>query len=184
MTESFGQIATALPAHAGDPSAKLIPLPGVVIETGTVSAPAPIAIRAPFLARRYLDGEAIAPRFETADLGYIDGDTLHVIGRIDDVIISGGENVHPLLVEAVLAATPGVRSAIVFGVDDDRWGQRVVAALAVESRFELAAAITRWHAALPRHAWPREIATVRELPVSPNGKLDRRAATRLPRTLV
>jgi len=151
-------------------------MPNVTIEIGDR-----IRIRSPQLASRYLDGEPIAPVFTTADLGYLDAAGLHVIGRADDVIITGGENVHPNEVEAVLAATPGVRAACAFGIADDRWGQRVVAALAVDPSFELSAAVERWHAALPAHALPREIATVRELPLSPNGKLDRRAAATLPR---
>jgi len=182
MTEAFGQIATAAPARAGDPQAPLVALPGVTIEAGTRAAAAPIRVRAPSLARRYLDGAAIAPVFQTADLGFVEGGALHVVGRADDVIISGGENVHPQQIEAVLAATPGVRAACAFGVADERWGQLVAAAIAVDAAFALADAIARWRAALPPFARPRELAIVRELPVSPNGKLDRRAAARLPRT--
>ena len=184
MTESFGQVATAPIERAGRPSAPLVPLANVVLEAGTRSDPKPIRVRAPSLARRYLDGEPIAPVFTTADLGFLDAGALHVVGRADDMIITGGENVHPQLVEAVLAATPGVRAACAFGVDDDRWGQRVVAALAVDPTFDLGPALERWHAALPPHALPREIATVAVLPTSPNGKLDRRAAARIPRARV
>ena len=176
LTETFGQVATA---HESRPEAPLIPLPNVTFEITDR-----IRIRTPQLASRYLDGEPIAPIFTTADLGYLEHGALHVVGRADDVIITGGENVHPNEVEAVLAATPGVRAACAFGIADDRWGQRVVAALAVDPSFELSAAVARWHSALPPHALPREVATVRELPISPNGKLDRRAAAALPRSRV
>ena len=181
MTETFGQVATAPLARAGQPDAPLVPLPAITIEAGTPAVPAPIRIRAASLARRYLDGTPIAPQLTTADLGYLDGGALVVVGRADDVIITGGENVHPQAVEAVLVATPGVRAACAFGIADERWGQRVVAALAVDPTFELAPAVERWVAALPPHARPREIATVAALPISPNGKLDRRAATPIPR---
>ena len=184
MTESFGQVATAPLARAGRPATLLVPLPNVVLEAGTRSDPKPIRVRAPSLARRYLDGEPIAPVFTTADLGFLDAGALHVVGRADDMIITGGENVYPQLVEAVLTATPGVRAACAFGVDDDRWGQRVVAALAVDPTFDLTPALERWHAELPPHALPREIATVAALPISPNGKLDRHAAARIPRARV
>ncbi len=189
MTESFGQLATASPARTGDPEAPLVPLPGVTITAGTRAAPAAIRVRAPALALRYLDdpvtsGTAIAPELATADLGFFEGGALYVVGRADDVIISGGENVHPHAVEAVLAATPGVRAACAFGVADERWGQLVGAALAIDDRFDVAAAVERWQHALPPHARPRQLALVGTLPVSPSGKLDRRAAAQIPRTPV
>jgi O-succinylbenzoic acid--CoA ligase len=103
-----------------------------------------------------------------------------VLGRADDVIVTGGENVHPATVETVLAATPGVRAACAFAVADEQWGQIVGAAIAVEDSFD-AASVHAWHAALPAHARPRELAVVRELPHVASGKLDRHAAARLPR---
>jgi O-succinylbenzoic acid--CoA ligase len=180
MTETFGQIATAAPSRAGDPAAPLVPLPGVALEAGTRDAPAPIRVRAPMLALQYLDGTPIAPAFTTADLGFFEGTALRIVGRTDDVIVSGGAKVHPLEVEAVLAATPGVLAACVFGVPDERWGQLVGAALATAPAFDLAAAAARWHAALPAHARPRRLALAPELPLTPTGKPDRRAAAELP----
>jgi o-succinylbenzoate---CoA ligase len=184
MTESLGQLATALPQRAGDPSAPLIPLPDVAFEAGLPFAPRPIVVRAPMLATCYLDGAPIAPAFTTADLGTFDGIALQVAGRSDDVIITGGENVHPAAVEAVLAATPGVRTACVFGVRDERWGQVVAAALAVGPAFEARAAAAHWHAALPPHARPRRVAICLALPVLPTGKVDRRIAATLPSAVV
>lgn len=184
MTESLGQLATAPPERAGDPCAPLVPLPGVAFEAGTAAAPAPIAVRAPMLATSYLDGAPIAPVFTTADLGHLAGGALHVAGRSDDVIITGGENVHPSTVEAVLAATPGVRAACVFGVRDERWGQLVAAAVVVDPAFDPAAAATRWRAALPGHARPRRLAICAALPQLPSGKVDRRAASALPSSAV
>jgi O-succinylbenzoic acid--CoA ligase len=181
MTESLGQLATASPEQAGDAAAPLVPLPGVAFEAGSRGAPAPIIVRAPMLATCYLDGAPIAPAFTTADLGDVDDSgALHVAGRSDDVIITGGENVHPSAVEAVLAATPGVRAACAFGVADERWGQIVAAAVAVDPAFDAAAAAAGWQAALPRHALPRRLAVCAELPLLPSGKIDRRAAAALP----
>ncbi|HET7504426.1 MAG TPA: AMP-binding protein [Kofleriaceae bacterium] len=180
MTESLGQLATAPLDRAGDPAAPLVPLPGVTLEAGTPRAPAPIVVRGPMLATCYLDGAPIAPAFTTADLGDLDGGVLHVAGRSDDVIITGGENVHPATIEAVLAATPGVRAACAFGVRDERWGEVVGAALVVDPGFDPSAAAARWHAALPAHARPRRLAICPALPQLPSGKVDRRAAAVLP----
>ena len=179
LTETFGQVATAPDARSPP-----VPLPGVTLLAGTdAAAPAPIRVRGPMLATRYLDGAPIAPELVTADLGYTDATgALHVAGRADDVIISGGENVHPTAVEAVLAATPGVRAALAFGVRDERWGQLVAVALAVDdvATFDLAAAAASWRAALPPHALPRRVALAAALPHGATGKLDRRAAAALP----
>jgi len=184
MTETLGQLATAPLGRAGDPHAPLVPLDGVALEAGTALAPAPIVVRAPMLATRYLDGAPIAPAFTTADLGSLDGGALHVAGRSDDVIITGGENVHPSAIEAVLAATPGVRAACAFGASDERWGQVVAAALVVDPAFDARAAAAHWHAALPAHARPRRLAICAGLPMLPSGKLDRRAAAALPASAV
>jgi O-succinylbenzoic acid--CoA ligase len=131
------------------------------------------------LATAYLDGETIAPLLVTSDVGTLIGDTLHVHGRRDDVIITGGENVHPLAVEAVLAATPGVRAACVFGVPDARWGQLVAAAIVADD-LDLDVARAHWHAQLPPFARPRRLARVAELPHTLSGKVDRPAAAALP----
>jgi O-succinylbenzoic acid--CoA ligase len=136
------------------------------------------------LATCYLDGAPIAPAFTTADLGYLDGGALYIAGRSDDVIITGGENVHPTAVEIVVAATPGVRAACAFGVRDERWGQIIGAAVVVDPAFDVAAAADRWRAALPSHARPRRLAICTALPLLPSGKVDRRAAAALPATPV
>jgi O-succinylbenzoic acid--CoA ligase len=169
LTETFGQLATARV-----PGGPLVPLPGVTLSGS------PLRVRGPTLAARYLDGTPIAPELVTADLGEVRDGVLRIFGRTDDVIITGGENVHPAEVEAVLAATPGVRSACVFGIADERWGQIVAAAIATAPDFDPAAARARWHAALAPHARPRRLAILPQLPQLPNGKLDRRAIAALP----
>ena len=64
----------------------------------------------------------------TGDVGRLDEDgDLWVVGRTDDMIISGGENIQPIEVEDLLLRHPGVEEAVVVGVPDERWGQRVVA---------------------------------------------------------
>lgn len=175
MTETFGQVATA-----PEPHGPLVALPGVPLFAGTREVPARITITGETLATCYLDGTPIAPAFVTADLGFVENGVLHVVGRADDMIITGGENVHPLQIEGVLAATPGVRAACAFGIADDQWGQVVGAAIAVEGQFDVEAASAQWHAQLPPHARPRQLAIVTGLPQLPGGKVDRRAAAALP----
>ncbi|MBC7978343.1 MAG: hypothetical protein H7138_25440, partial [Myxococcales bacterium] len=166
--------------RAGDPRAPLVPLTGVMLDGGTAQTPAPITVRAAMLATAYLDGAAIAPAFTTADLGYVANGTLHIAGRRDDVIITGGENIHPAAIEAVLAATPHVRAACVFGVADERWGQIVAAAIVGDPDLDLRAASAHWHQTLAPHARPRRLAICAQLPLLPSGKVDRRAASALP----
>ncbi len=171
LTETFGQIATAR-----TPGGPLALLPGVEVECATT-----IAIRTPQLATCYLDGTAIAPELVTADLGELEANgTLHVLGRRDDVIISGGEKIQPLEVEAILTATPGIAAACAFGVSDERYGQVVGAAIVTTAAFDRVAALAHWHAMLAPHARPRWLAEVPQLPLLPSGKLDRRSIATLP----
>jgi o-succinylbenzoate---CoA ligase len=171
MTETWGQVVTAPLARAGIvDDAVGVPLPGVTIATGTADAPAPIAIRGPMCP---VPDAAIT----TADLGFLDpSGALHVTGRADDVIITGGENVHPLAVEDALAAAPGVVECCVVGVPDPRWGQRVVAALVLAPGATLEPVVAHAARSLAPHQRPRGWRVVARLPRTATGKLDRRAA--------
>jgi o-succinylbenzoate---CoA ligase len=174
LTETFGQIATAPLGHAGDPRAPLVPLPGVAIRGGTRAQPAQLVVETAQLAEHYLEAATpIAPVFRTNDLGFVEDGAVHIVGRADDMIITGGENVHPAQVEAVVLTTPGVRAAVVLGLPDERWGQIVVATLVVDDSFDQQRAFTAWEV-LPAHARPRRVHVVDALPLLPNGKIDRR----------
>lgn len=121
------------------------------------------------------DGKAIRDGwYATGDTGHLDEDgDLWIDGRVDDMIVSGGENIHPLEVEDVLAGHPAVREVAVIGAPDDRWGQRVVAIVAGEaSEAELDAHCLA--SPLARFKRPREYRFVSELPKSPSGKILRR----------
>jgi len=123
------------------------PLPGVEVrvtdDTGTVvtaGAVGEVAVRGPNVFDGYW-GQPPRPSslfsadgfFRTGDLGRVDADGyLHLVGRSKDLIISGGENVYPIEVEAVLDALPGVQESAVVGVPDDDLGERVVAVLVAE----------------------------------------------------
>jgi len=99
-----------------------------------------------------------------------------VVGRVDDMIISGGENVHPVEVEDVLARAPGVNEVAVVGEPDDRWGQRVVAFVVTDE--DVTAEQLDAHClaseTLARFKRPREYRFVPELPKSASGKILRR----------
>jgi O-succinylbenzoic acid--CoA ligase len=117
--------------------------------------------------------------FRTDDIGAFD-DTgrLTVLGRADDAISTGGLTVIPGVVETVLARHPDVAECAVFGVADDRLGQRVVAAVVAAAPSsppapdELRDFVA---ASLDRTAAPREVVFVAELPRRGIGKIDRRA---------
>lgn len=116
--------------------------------------------------------------FRTDDIGVLDdAGTLRILGRADDAINTGGLTVLPQLVETALATHPGVAECAVFGVPDDRLGQRVVAAVvpapgvAPPGLSEVRAHVAR---TLERTAAPREIHIVDALPRRGIGKIDRR----------
>jgi 2-furoate---CoA ligase len=112
--------------------------------------------------------------YHTGDTGHLDEDgDLWIDGRVDDMIVSGGENIHPLEVEDVLARHPGVAEVAVVGAPDERWGQRVVAVLVADARPD---ELDRHCLAsqLARFKRPREYRFVDSLPKSPSGKILRR----------
>ncbi|HEX8789294.1 MAG TPA: AMP-binding protein [Telluria sp.] len=112
----------------------------------------------------------------TGDTGYLDPDgDLFVTGRVDDMIISGGENISPVDIESVLSLHPQVDEVAVAGLKDERWGQRVVAF--VKARGDLSAETLNEHikqSDLLNFKRPREYVFVREIPKSPVGKILRR----------
>ena len=125
------------------------------------------------------DADAKALRggwYFSGDTGFIDGDgDLYVSGRIDDMIISGGENISPVDIESVLSLHPDVDEVAVAGVPDDRWGQRVVAFIKRRGTLDSKAldAYCR-SSALVNFKCPREYVFVQEIPKSPVGKILRR----------
>jgi 2-furoate---CoA ligase len=117
----------------------------------------------------------------TGDLGHVDEDgNLYVSGRIDDMVISGGENIHPLEVEDALARCPDIAEVAVAGVPDDKWGHAVTAFVVTATGQEAKAQArqiafwTRSQSGLAPFKRPKRIVVVDALPKSPVGKILRR----------
>jgi len=112
--------------------------------------------------------------FNAGDLGRLDEDGyLFLESRREDLIISGGVNVYPVEVENVLAALSGVEDVAVFGVSDERWGQRVCAA--VVGSVQPDAVLRHARAHLAAYKCPKAVYVVPELPRSGTGKVRRSA---------
>ena len=112
----------------------------------------------------------------TGDTGYVDpeGD-LFVTGRVDDMIISGGENISPVDIESVLSLHPAVDEVAVAGLQDERWGQKVVAFVKVRQPVDALALDAHCRDSdLVNFKRPRDYVFVREIPKSPVGKVLRR----------
>jgi O-succinylbenzoic acid--CoA ligase len=118
--------------------------------------------------------------FLTSDAGRLDDEgRLHVLGRIDDVVVSGGVNVPLPAVAARLRAHPDVTAAEVIGVPDPEWGQRVVAFVVASAPVSLEE-VRDWVSGEHPRAWaPREVVPVDALPMLANGKVDRLALKEL-----
>jgi acyl-CoA synthetase (AMP-forming)/AMP-acid ligase II len=109
------------------------------------------------------------------DLGRLDDDGyLFLTGRRQDLIISGGVNVYPAEVEAVLAAVVGVRQLAVFGLSDEQWGQRVCVAYAADPTFDEGLLRSEAEAHLAPYKRPKLYVRTDELPQTATGKVLRR----------
>jgi o-succinylbenzoate---CoA ligase len=170
LTETFGGVA-----HDGHP------LDGVEL---AIAGDGEITVRGPMVLRRYRRDPAAtqaalrAGWLYTGDLGRIRPDgRLEVLGRRDDLVLTGGVSVHPAEVEAVLARHPGVADVAVGAAPDEQWGQRLVAyVVPLERRLpptlgELRA-FTRERLAAAKA--PRELVLVERLPRTASGKILRR----------
>ena len=162
MTETFGGIA-----YNG------LPLDGVEVRVIDES----IELKSPTLFRTYRghDAEHLSQEwYETGDKGAFANNLIRVFGRRDDMIITGGENVWPHAVEQVVATFPGVEQVVVRGIDDEQWGQRVVAWI-VSSR-DVAPTLEniREHVKtqLPSFCAPTELRVMKEIPMTSLGKVD------------
>jgi O-succinylbenzoic acid--CoA ligase len=192
MTETASQVATARPEEAfTNPERVGRPLAFTRVRAvvdGAVlppTEPGELVVSGPTVMEGYYGDPETNDRvfgpygFHTGDVGLVEEDgSLRVLGRLDDAIITGGENVHPAEVERALAGAPGVAAACAFGVPDERWGQLVAAAIVPGERLDLASLHAWLSAHLPAHLRPRRLAVLDALPLLPSGKIDRRALAR------
>jgi O-succinylbenzoic acid--CoA ligase len=143
-----------------------------------------VFLRGPMLLRCYRDGSD--PKTDdgwlpTGDAGAVDAHgRLSVLGRLDDMVISGGENVWPVQIEEVLRKHPGVLEAAVGGLPDPYWGTRVVAYVVASlegQRLEPAALLAELREIVCEqvapYASPRELVLVESLPKTAIGKVSR-----------
>jgi O-succinylbenzoic acid--CoA ligase len=192
MTETASQAATAAPCDVQLRRSVARPLCLTEISIrgdGGRELPAGsegrICVRGPMVGMGYWQGsDRIAPLidqdgwFATSDVGSLDdGGRLSVAGRIDHVIISGGEKIHPEELEAMLIQSPKVSNAAVIPEDDPVWGQRPVAYVELEPGGLLVVAdVSDWLASsFPRYKLPVRVVIVPQLPLLPSGKIDRQA---------
>ena len=163
------------------------PLPGIELEIrgpgGEVLGAGQagrICVRGGQVSAEYAGlGQAVDDRgfFDTRDDGYLDaGGYLFVSGRADDTIIRGGENIAPAEIEDVLLRHPAVLDAVVFGVPDPEWGQRIEAAVVARSEARLDPAELRdfTRQALRSSKTPDRVWLLDALPRTETGKLLRR----------
>ncbi len=139
-----------------------------------------IVVRGPMVMQGYWNkpeqtAEALRGGWmHTGDAGYFDDDGfLYVVDRIKDMIVSGGENVYSAEVENTLLKLPQVELCAVFGVPDERWGERVHAAIKLRPDSELSESqlISHCKAHIANYKCPRSIEFVDEMPMSGAGKL-------------
>ncbi len=174
LNERIRVVAPDPSAQAGPDDLVLQGEPGEVI----VSLESPEAFRG-YWRRDDANRKALRGGwYFTGDVGMQDDEgDLWVLGRVDDMLISGGENIHPLEVEDVLAKHPRVLEVAVAGLADDRWGQ-VVTAFVVPADDALTEAELDAYclesSALANFKRPRRYIFVREIPKSPVGKILRR----------
>lgn len=188
-TETASQVTTATPAEAFDhpgtvgrplvfTSVDIVDEEGQALPDGEVGE---IVVSGPTVAAGYYGDPAATERafsgdqFRTEDAGYLDDGRLWVVGRLDDRIITGGENVHPGEVEDTLRDHPSVRDVTVVGVEDPEWGQRVAALVVAGSELDPGTLEAHCRERLAGYKCPRTILFADELPRTASGTIDREA---------
>ncbi|GAC1662724.1 MAG: o-succinylbenzoate--CoA ligase [Ktedonobacteraceae bacterium] len=190
LTESCSQAVTLSPADAlrklGSAGRPLLPVQLRIMNEGKVAAaggPGIICLKGPSITSGYdhrpdATAHAIhAGWLSTDDIGYLDSEGyLYVLDRRSDLIISGGENIYPAEIEAILLSHPAVEEAGVCSEDDPQWGQVPIAFVHLKtgSHTDSAALLAYAQQRLARYKLPRAIHLVAQLPRNSSGKLLRR----------
>jgi fatty-acyl-CoA synthase len=175
------------------------PLPGVtvtVVDPDGVEVPrgevGELAVSTPWGAREYwgMPEETASTWTEhgvmLGDLGRVDPDGwISIVGRLKDIIITGGENVYPAEVESVFATHPGIQEVAVYGVADPHWGERVEAAIVPAPGCEVDLdALREWgRSRLAAYKLPKGVRVMTEIPRTALLKIDRNALQAEARTV-
>lgn len=171
LSEASSQVATAPPDLVRrKPGTVGPPLPGFEV---ALTVHGELLVRSPTMAPAWVRDDGWLP---TGDLARLDQDGhLWIVGRASDRIISGGVNVDPAEVEAVLTGHRGIREAAVVGLPDPVWGEKAAAAVVpVAGRRPSAEDLDEWvRAVLSGPRRPRAWRFVETLPRNANGKVDR-----------
>jgi O-succinylbenzoic acid--CoA ligase len=189
LTEAASQVATMItagvrrkPGSVGRPL--LFNDVSIVDKNGRALPPGhegEIVVSGPIVMAGY-DGDDAATaaalrdgRLFTGDIGTLDDDgDLWVLQRRSDIVISGGENVYPAEIEAVLSRHPAVTAVCVVGVPDHEWGRRVVAAIVLNRPVDTGELESICRAELAGYKMPRRFFRLEKLPLTASGKIARR----------
>ena len=193
LTETASHVITALPQQVyqkpGTVGKPMLAAQVRIIDEGGADAPpnvpGEILVAGGSVMRGYYQDPAATAKalrsgwLHTGDIGYLDQDgDLFVLQRRQDLIVSGGENVYPAEVEAILRQHPAVAEAAVLGLPDPQWGQRVAAVIETRAGQSTTAddiaAFARQH--LAGYKIPRQIAFLTALPRTASGKIQRHQA--------
>jgi fatty-acyl-CoA synthase len=162
------------------------PAPQVEVQLAAVQGGAgELWVRAPNVVRRYWPDEPACDAqgwFHTGDLARQDADgSFTVVGRAKDLIISGGENIHPAEIEQALASHEDVLECAAFGVPDEEWGEAVAIAVVARPGAALTEEALREHlsARIARYKMPRRWLWIDALPKTALGKVQRGALARM-----
>jgi len=165
---SVGRPLPTLELEIRDPEGRVVPTG----ESGEIH------VRGEQVAGEYLERKVIAEDgwFATNDAGWLDKEGfLFVEGRLDDVIVRGGENISPGEIEDVLRAHPAIADLAVFGVPDDQWGERIACVVVARGTPPATADLADWVKARLRSTKTPDVWEFRaELPYNDMGKLLRR----------
>jgi O-succinylbenzoic acid--CoA ligase len=165
LTEACSQVATQTPGEQGVDAG-----PPLFCTRVSLASDGEILVSGPTLSPALSAGV-----LATGDLGEIGaGGSLRVIGRSSDTIVSGGENVAPSEVEAVLEEHPAVLEAAAFGVADERWGEAVHALVVTSAPVSEAELREHCRGRLAGFKVPKSVLFAQSLPRTASGKLARR----------
>ncbi len=187
MTEASHQMASnplppaaRLPGSVGIPTGTEI---GVAGAGGTLlpgGRAGEVVIRGPGVMSGYVSNPAATAEaffgdwFRTGDRGVLRDGYLFLEGRLKEMIIRGGENIAPAEIEQVLMSHPAVRDAVCFGVEDEKYGELVAAAVTLRQDAEARDLIGHCREQLAAFKVPAAIHVLPEIPRTPTGKVQRR----------